>query len=124
MALGYTLAGWIKSSRSLSKYVKPIANWYADLAGYRQMGLKYDDLLMEENPTVQRALNRLTAREQYDRAYRFKIASHSSLVHKHLPKEQWVPASEDKRYLKAHVEEVLKENEERQAWDTMTVGRK
>jgi hypothetical protein len=44
MALGYSLVGWIKSSRTLSKYVKPIANWYADLAGYRQMGLKYDDL--------------------------------------------------------------------------------
>lgn len=44
MVLGYSLAGWIKSSRTLSKYVKPVANWYADLAGYRQMGLKYDDL--------------------------------------------------------------------------------
>jgi len=124
MALGYSLAGWIKSSRSLSKYVKPVANWYANLAGYRQMGLKYDDLLIEENPTVQRALNRLTSREQYDRAYRFKIAAQSSLLHKPLPKEQWVPASEDKRYLKPHVQEVVKENEERQVWDTMTVERK
>jgi len=88
------------------------------------MGLKYDDLLVEENPTVQRALNRLTPREKYDRAYRFKIASQSSLLHKSLPKEQWVPASEDKRYLKPHVEEVAKENEERQVWDTMTVERK
>jgi len=124
MALGYSLNGWIKSSRTLSQYVKPIANWYANLAGYRQMGLKYDDLLVEENPTVQRALNRLTPREKYDRAYRFKIASQSSLLHKSLPKEQWVPASEDKRYLKPHVEEVAKENEERQVWDTMTVERK
>jgi len=124
MALGYSLAGWIKSSRTLSKYVKPVANWYADLAGYRQMGLKYDDLLVEENPTVQRALNRLTDRERYDRAYRFKIASHSSLTHKPLPKEQWVSANEDNRYLKPHVEEVIKENEERSVWDTMTVERK
>jgi len=124
MALGYSLIGWIKSSRTLSQYVKPVANWYANLAGYRQMGLKYDDLLVEENPTVQRALNRLTPREKYDRAYRSKIASHSSLLHKPLPKEQWVPASEDKRYLKPHVEEVVRENEERQVWDTMTVERK
>jgi len=122
--VGYSLTGWIKSSRTLSKYVKPMANWYANLAGYRQMGLKYDDLLVEENPTVQRALNRLTARELYDRSYRFKIASHCSLTHKPLPKEQWVPASEDKRYLKPHVEEVIKENDERRMWDTMTVERK
>jgi hypothetical protein len=39
-------------------------------------------------------LSRLTPREQYDRAYRFKIASHSSLTHKPLPKKQWVSASE------------------------------
>jgi ubiquinol-cytochrome c reductase subunit 7 len=31
---------------------------------------------------------------------------------------------QDKRYLKPHVEDVLKENEERQAWDTMSVERK
>ena len=91
------------------------------------------------------ALRRLTPREQYDRAYRFKLASHSSVVHKPLPKEQWVSASEvsllsicyfslkaktgyfalqDKRYLTPHVEDVLKENEERQVWDTMKVERK
>jgi len=124
MALGYSLANWIKSSRTLSKYVKPIASWYADLAGYRQIGLKYDDLLVEENPTVQRALNRLTTREKYDRAYRLKIASQASVAHKPLPKEQWVPANEDKRYLKPHVEEIVRENEERQVWDTMAVERK
>lgn len=40
------------------------------------------------------ALARLTPREQYDRAYRFKLASQSSVQHKPLPKEQWTPASE------------------------------
>lgn len=31
---------------------------------------------------------------------------------------------QDNRYLKPHVEEVIKENEERSVWDTMTVERK
>jgi len=88
------------------------------------MGLKYDDLLVEESPEVQRALNRLTPREQYDRGYRFKLASQSSVLHKPLPKEQWTSPAEDRRYLKPHVEEVVKEEQERQLWDTMTVERK
>jgi hypothetical protein len=42
--LGPSLAPYIRSSRTLKKYVTPIAHWYADLMGYRKMGLKYDDL--------------------------------------------------------------------------------
>ncbi|EGN96011.1 hypothetical protein SERLA73DRAFT_141131 [Serpula lacrymans var. lacrymans S7.3] len=123
-ALGPSLAPYIRSSRTLSKWVKPISVWYANLMGYRKMGLKYDDLLIEEHPDVQRALTRLTPREAYERAYRFKVASQCSVLHKPLPKEEWLASSEDVRYLKPHVLDVIKENEERAAWDEMTVQRK
>lgn len=33
--------------------MKRIADKYANLCGYRQHGLKYDDLIIEENETVQ-----------------------------------------------------------------------
>jgi len=36
------------------RMVKPMANAYARAAGYRQMGLKYDDLIREEDDTVQK----------------------------------------------------------------------
>ena len=36
--------------------VKRIADKYANICGYRQHGLKYDDLLCEENDTVQKVL--------------------------------------------------------------------
>jgi len=88
------------------------------------MGLRYDDLLVEERPDVQRALQRLTPRETYDRSWRFKLASQSSVQHKDLPKEQWVTPEQDIRYLKHHVEEVVKEDTERDVWDNMTVSRK
>ena len=71
--LGISIAPYVRSSRSLYKWVKPIASWYANLAGYRQMGLRYDDLrtvysesctsastsdrlhtVVEERPDVQR----------------------------------------------------------------------
>jgi len=123
-ALGPSLAPYIRSSRSLKRIVTPIAHWYANVMGYRRMGLKYDDLQMEELPEVQRALGRLTPREAYDRAYRMKLSLHASTLHKDLPNEQWVSAKDDVRYLKPHIESVLKENEERAAWDNMTVHRK
>ncbi|KAH7889783.1 cytochrome b-c1 complex subunit 7 [Phlebopus sp. FC_14] len=123
-ALGPTLAPYIRSSRTLKKWVTPIAQWYADLAGYRQYGLKYDDLQVEEFPEVQRGLARLTPREAYDRAYRMKVSLHQSVLHKPLPKEQWLAPKDDTRYLKPHIEAVIQEEEERAAWDSMTVTRK
>jgi ubiquinol-cytochrome c reductase subunit 7 len=42
--LGPSLAPYVRSSRTLSKWFKPIANWYANLSGYRRVGLLYDDL--------------------------------------------------------------------------------
>ncbi|KAI0303400.1 cytochrome b-c1 complex subunit 7 [Multifurca ochricompacta] len=122
--LGYSLASYVRSSRTLSNWLKPIAIWYADLSGYRKVGLRYDDLLVEERPDVQRALTRLTPREAYDRAFRFKRASQISVLHKELPKSEWIKPEEDIRYLKPHVLEVVKEDQERRVWDTVNVVRK
>lgn len=52
--LGPSIAAHIKGSKSLYKLFKPLADRYASMAGYRQHGLKYDDLLIEENPVVQK----------------------------------------------------------------------
>jgi len=79
---------------------------------------------VDEAPEIQRALERLTPREHYDRQYRMKLASHASVTHKDLPKEQWVDPKDDVRYLTPHIEEVVKENEERAAWDSIKVQRK
>jgi len=122
--LSLSLAPYIRSSRTLTKWVTPIANWYAGAMGYRKYGFKYDDLLVEENPQVQRALKRLTLRENYDRAYRLKRASQASVLHAPLAKSEWTPVSEDVRYLEPHVSDVMKEDQERKTWDTLVVERK
>ncbi|KAF8803536.1 14 kDa subunit of cytochrome bd ubiquinol oxidase [Phlegmacium glaucopus] len=122
--LGLSLAPYVNSSRTLSRWIAPIANWYANASGYRKYGFKYDDLLVEETPDVQRALGRLTLKEQYDRAYRLKRASQASVLHAPIPKEQWIQPSEDVRYLKPHVVEVVKEENERKMWDNIAVARK
>jgi ubiquinol-cytochrome c reductase subunit 7 len=50
--LGPSLASQVRASRSLYAWMKPIANWYASLAGYRKVGLKYDDLRMSFGESV------------------------------------------------------------------------
>jgi hypothetical protein len=42
--LGLSFAPYVRSSRTLSKWLKPVASWYANLSGYRRVGLLYDDL--------------------------------------------------------------------------------
>jgi len=42
--------------------------------GYRQLGLKYEDLLPEENEITQLALKRLPPKEAYDRVFRLRRA--------------------------------------------------
>ncbi|KAI1790798.1 ubiquinol-cytochrome-c reductase complex subunit 6 [Ganoderma leucocontextum] len=121
--LGLSLAPAIRRNRSVYAWVKPVADWYANVSGYRKLGLKYDDLLVEERPDVQRALGRLTDREAYDRQYRFKRASQASVVHDNIPKEEWIKPEEDIRYLKPHVQGVVAEDQERWKWDNIEVSR-
>jgi len=42
--LGISLAPAILKSRYWTRVLTPIAKWYVNVAGYRQMGMKYDDL--------------------------------------------------------------------------------
>ncbi|GAC75729.1 ubiquinol cytochrome c reductase, subunit QCR7 [Moesziomyces antarcticus T-34] len=135
---GLSLAKYVQSSPALMRMLKPVANAYANATGHRQMGLRYDDLLVEESPRVQKALSRLPEREAYDRAFRLRQASQLSVLHRELPKDQWLPAKEpcqalytdvcfpcslqqDKRYLTPYVAEVAEEESERAAWDTVAV---
>lgn len=74
--------------------------------------------------TRKQALGRLDSREAYDRAFRLKQAIHLSVLHRELPREQWLKPEEDTRYLTPLIEEVQKEAEERAAWDTVKVDKK
>ncbi|KAF8737715.1 hypothetical protein AX14_012484 [Amanita brunnescens Koide BX004] len=122
--LGLSLASHVRTSRTLYGWIRPIADWYANASGYRKYGFKYDDLLIEERPDVQKALQRLTLQEQYDRSFRFKRASQASVLHAPLSKSEWTKVEEDVRYLKPLVLDVAKENNERKMWDSITIERK
>ncbi|KAI5478157.1 hypothetical protein MNV49_005421 [Pseudohyphozyma bogoriensis] len=117
-ALGPSFAPLVRANKGLFKAIKPVADFYAQLSGYRQHGLKYDDILIEENKVVQKALGRLSERESYDRAFRHRVASQASIAHAYLPKDKWVQAKDDVRYLKPFVEEIEKDNTERELFDS------
>ena len=42
--LGPSLAPWLRQFKGFRRVLKSHADWYANLAGYRKLGLKYDDL--------------------------------------------------------------------------------
>lgn len=55
---GLSVANYIKTSPLLMRFLRPVSNAYANSAGYRRLGLKYDDLLIEENETAQKVSER------------------------------------------------------------------
>ncbi|CAO1636315.1 unnamed protein product [Sympodiomycopsis kandeliae] len=118
---GFNLYKYVSKSPAIMKYFVPVSERYAQACGYRQIGLKYDDLIPEETHTVQKALSRLSERESYDRAYRFRRAIQQSILHRDLPKDQWTKPEEDVPYLRPLIEEIEQEERERREWDTISI---
>ncbi|KAI7871140.1 cytochrome b-c1 complex subunit 7 [Spinellus fusiger] len=120
--MSLSLKTFIQSSKFLSGLVTPVAKAYVSAAGYRQIGLYYDDLLVEESPLVQEALRRLEINNPtaaYERAYRIRVAQQCSLSHTLLPREEWVTPQQDERYLQPLIDEVTAEFAEREAFDNV-----
>jgi len=101
-----------------------LANWYCDAAGYRKLGLRSDDLIPEENDTVQLALKRLPPKEAYDRVFRLRRAFQASLAHQLLPPDQQTKPHEDVKYLTPIIKEIEAENQERDDLEEMVVMKK
>ncbi|KAG8168471.1 hypothetical protein KVR01_001220 [Diaporthe batatas] len=116
-----TLAPFVVKRPWLHSALKPLANWYANASGYRQLGLRADDLIPEESPEVQTALKRLGDKERYDRIFRIRRAVQCSISHKLLPKQEWTKPEEDTPYLLPLIKLVEAELKEKDALDTLTV---
>ncbi|CAG8729047.1 20852_t:CDS:2 [Dentiscutata erythropus] len=119
-----TLYNTVKNSRFLYGLLKPVASFYANIAGYRQLGLRYDDISSDDGDITKEALKRISPKEQDLRTYRIRNAFQLSLQHDILPKEKWTKPEDDVRYLSPHIDEVVKEEEEREAFDAIKIVRK
>ncbi|KAG5519134.1 hypothetical protein PMAC_002222 [Pneumocystis sp. 'macacae'] len=117
-----TLIQTVLKYKIFATFLRPIAEGYVNLAGYRKIGLKYDDLIPEENDAMQIALKRLPKLEGYDRAYRLRVASQCSLAHTLLPEKQWVKAEEvTYAFENPILQEVVNEINERHDLDTLVL---
>ncbi|EXJ77681.1 ubiquinol-cytochrome c reductase subunit 7 [Capronia epimyces CBS 606.96] len=119
-----SLAPYILKRPWLKRWIVPFANWYADAAGYRRLGLRADDLIPEENDTVQLALKRLSPKESYDRVFRLRRAFQCSLAHQLLPAAEQTKPEEDVKYLSPIIEEIEAELKERADLESIIVQRK
>ncbi|KAI9785676.1 MAG: Cytochrome b-c1 complex subunit 7 [Geoglossum umbratile] len=108
----------------LRRWMTPLANWYADAAGYRKLGLRADDLIPEESDTVELALKRLPPKEAYDRVFRLRRAFQCSLSHQLLPKEEQTKPEEDILYLTPIIREIEAEKKEREDLESMVIKRR
>ncbi|KAL1997888.1 hypothetical protein VTN02DRAFT_502 [Thermoascus thermophilus] len=118
-----SFANFVVKRPSLNRWLMPIAEWYTNAAGYRRLGLRYDDLIPEENEVVQTAIKRLPPKEAYDRVFRLRRAFQCSLSHTLLPPEEHTKPEEDREYLSPIIREVEKERKERADLDALIVKR-
>ncbi|KAJ5113452.1 hypothetical protein N7478_006851 [Penicillium angulare] len=116
-----SVANYIVKRPWLKRWMTPIANWYTDAAGYRRLGLKFDDLIPEESETVQQAIKRLPPKEAYDRVFRIRRAFQCSISHTLLPANEQIKPSEDVEYLSPIIREIEKEAKERDDLDNLVV---
>ncbi|KAN0108213.1 14 kDa subunit of cytochrome bd ubiquinol oxidase [Hyaloscypha variabilis] len=116
-----SLAGYIVKRPWLKRWMTPLANWYANAAGYRKLGLRADDLIPEESETVLLALKRLPQKEAYDRVYRLRRAFQCSLAHQLLPKDQHTKPDEDVPYLSPIIKEIEAEARERADLESLSI---
>ncbi|XP_025990314.1 cytochrome b-c1 complex subunit 7 [Solenopsis invicta] len=90
--------------------------WCYNISGFNQYGLWRDDLLYEDQD-VKEALRRLPQEIKDQRNFRIIRAMQLDCNKRILPKEEWTTYEEDVRYLQPYVDEVIKEREEREAWE-------
>lgn len=115
------VSDWIVSRPTLARIVRPVAKTFVAYAGYREMGLKFNDLLLEENPVMQKALSRLPEHENYARNFRMITAHQCALLHQLLPPNKAVQPEEDTHYLVPYILEAEKEAFEKAELDNLEV---
>lgn len=72
----------------------------------------------EDHPLVQEAMSRLTEKEIFDRTFRMKRATELSFRHEELPLELQPRGESDVRYLRKHMVQILRENEEQKKYES------
>ncbi|KAL6929271.1 hypothetical protein ACO0SA_002611 [Hanseniaspora valbyensis] len=114
-------ANYINSSPALRSVFAPMKTAFIYLSGYRELGLKMNDLLHEENDITETALRRLPKDEQYARIFRIVQSHQLELAHHVLPKAKQMTAEKDDNYLLPYLLEAEQVAAEKEALDNLQV---
>lgn len=117
------IGDYILKSPALSKIALPVAHQFIKYSGYRKMGLRFDDLIEEENDVAQTALRRLPADESYARIYRIINAHQLSLTQHLLPKDKWLKPEDDIPYLTPYLLEAEAAAKEKEELDNLELAK-
>lgn len=112
---------YIYASPALKSVFLPASRIYTNLAGYRNLGLKTEDLFIEENEVVKTALSRIPAEESYKRVYRIAVAFQASLTQQLAAPADRISPEEDTSYLVPYLLEAEAQIKEREELDNLTV---
>lgn len=115
------IGDYILKSPKLSRFCVPVATKFVELSGYRKLGLRYNDLIAEENPIVQTAISRIPEGESYARNFRIIRAHQQELTHHLLPRNEWIKAQEDVPYLLPYILEAEAEATEKADLDNLEI---
>lgn len=113
------ISQFIHARPALAKIAIPFSKAWVELSGFKKMGLKASDLIIEENDVVQKALHRIPAKESYLRSYRIATAAQLSLSHKILPKNEILANDQQKTSLLHYILQAEKEEAERKELDNI-----
>ncbi|PSN32986.1 Cytochrome b-c1 complex subunit 7, partial [Blattella germanica] len=81
-------------------------------------GLHHNDCYDEEIPAVKEALRRLPQNLRDERNFRITRAIQLSIQKTVLPQAEWVKFEEDNKYLQPYIDEVVREQAEKDAWNS------
>lgn len=115
------IRGVILKSPLLKSVFLPASQAFTKVAGYRELGLKTEDLFAEENEVVSTALRRLPPDVSYKRVYRIAVAFQASLTQQLAPPADRIKPEEDTSYLVKHLLEAEAQIHEREELDNLTV---
>ncbi|OMH84243.1 Cytochrome b-c1 complex subunit 7 [Zancudomyces culisetae] len=110
---------YLVNNKTFRAVLKPFAPLWVKASGYRRLGLRYDDIVIEESPEAQEAMRRLDDDVMQARIYRMKRAFQLDSTMQELPKDQWTKPSEDKEYFLPVIEQVRAEVAERKKFDSL-----
>ncbi|GMG28056.1 unnamed protein product [Ambrosiozyma monospora] len=114
-------AEFVLKTPLLRQLFVPVAKTFTYLSGYRNLGLRLDDLVWEENPVAQKAISRLPAEEIYARNYRIMTAHQLALTASILPASKALKPEEDIAYLTPFLLEAEAEAAEKEELNNLVL---